>query len=120
MLDRVNREKILELQRLSTVLINPTPASEEFTKYFFPSKLIDYMSSGTPTITYKIKGIPEEYFDYCYICDHDGALALKKIIIEVCEKSINESKLMGERARDFILSNKNPKSQVLKIYKILK
>src|SRR5690606_27241774 len=45
---RVDRTEILEYEKEATLLVNPRPSKEEFTKYSFPSKTIEYMASGTP------------------------------------------------------------------------
>ena len=49
-------------------------------KYFFPSKMMDYLASGTPTISTKLKGIPEEYFNYCFTIENGDPKTLKNKI----------------------------------------
>ncbi|MCT2409543.1 glycosyltransferase [Chryseobacterium antibioticum] len=117
---QLDRSEILKLQRKATLLINPRDGKDEFTKYSFPSKTIEYLSSGTPTILYKLKGIPEEYYDYCYTCDSDGYEGLRDTIIEVLDISKDERDIMGERAKKFILNNKNETVQSGKIIKLIK
>ena len=51
---------IVEEQQKATLLINPRPSNEEFTKYSFPSKNMEYMVSGTPTLLTKLPGMPKE------------------------------------------------------------
>lgn len=58
---------IAEEERRSYLLVNPRPTGEEYTKYSFPSKVMEYMATGTPMVTTKLAGIPEEYFQYVYI-----------------------------------------------------
>ena len=48
----------------ATLLVNPRPTTEEFTIYSFPSKNMEYMASGTPLLTTKLPGMPEEYHQY--------------------------------------------------------
>ena len=57
----MEREELLRLERRATLMVNPTPASWEFTKYFFPSKNMEFMASGTPTLMFKLACMPEEY-----------------------------------------------------------
>lgn len=117
--EEMSRKKILELQKKATVLINPVSTTKEFTKFFFPSKIMDYMASGTPTISTKILGIPEEYYNYLYIADNDDAEGLKKIILQVCSKEQIELNEFGKRASQFIFDNKNPIVQVKRIYDMI-
>jgi len=114
----LSRNEVLKLQRSSTVLVNPRSNKEEFTKYSFPSKLIEYMSSGTPVITYKLAGIPHEYFEYLYVVD-DKTDALFSKLEEVMIKSENELFAMGSKARDFVLSNKSAVMQTAKIINMI-
>ena len=62
----MSREELLKMERRATVMINPTPARLNFTKYFFPSKTMEYLASGTPTVMYRLGCMPKEYDDYVY------------------------------------------------------
>ena len=48
------------LQRKVHFLVSPRPSSDLQTKYAFPSKLIEYLASGTPVLSTKLLGIPED------------------------------------------------------------
>lgn len=115
----LKRDEILKLQKSSTVLINPRKNNDEFTKYSFPSKILEYMSSGTPVISYKLDGIPSEYYDYLYIVEDNSVEDLKETIEKILNKSQDELNLFGERARKFVAENKNTQVQTRKILDIL-
>jgi len=114
----LKREEVLQLQKSSTVLINPRPNNEEYTKYSFPSKIMEYMSSGRPVIAYKLDGIPEEYFDYFYPVTEskDG---LYNTIREVLSKDKIELNNKGNLAQEFVLTQKNSTKQGEKILKMV-
>ena len=112
-------EEVLVLQKKATVLINPRTSEGLFTKYSFPSKIMEYFASGTPAIMHRLIGIPEEYFQFCYVVDEENAEGLKKTILFVCEKDQKELDEFGRKASDFILENKNPISQVKKLSNML-
>ncbi|WP_439504240.1 glycosyltransferase [Sediminibacterium sp.] len=114
------REQVLNLQARATVLVNPRIPNDEFTKYSFPSKTIEYLASGTPCILYRLPGIPNEYFKFCYVPESLTIYSLYQKIISVCNKNQNELQEFGERAKQFILQNKSPEKQCEKIYKMLK
>lgn len=50
--------------------------------------------------------MPQEYDDYLYYVDGNDAEALRKKIIEVCEKPQEELNEFGNRAKQFILKKR--------------
>lgn len=110
----INREEVLEIQKRSYILINPRKNDEEYTKYSFPSKLMEYLSSGTPVISYKLDGIPKDYYPHFYEVKEteDG---LYETLKEVLLKDENELREKGQQAREFVLKNKNGKKQIEKL-----
>lgn len=111
----VPREKILEYESAATLLVNPRSVYEEFTKYSFPSKTTEYMLSGTPLLTTKLEGIPNEYFDHCFSVNDNSVDELAKAIESALSCSKSELNEIGYRARNFIISEKNAKKQSLKV-----
>lgn len=116
---QISRDRILKLQREATLLINPRPPIEEFTKYSFPSKMMEYLASATPVLTYRLPGIPKEYFQFCYVIEDINPLSLATRIVEVC--TLDEKILLkkGRIAQNFILENKNPQVQVSRLLNML-
>ena len=119
-LGKVAHEKALELQQQATVLVNPRQNNEEFTKYSFPSKTMEYLSSGTPVVAYKLDGIPDEYDEYINYVPDNAPETLAATIQKVCEMSSDERKKMGQRARDFVLEEKNNVKQTKRILDFVK
>ncbi len=115
----LKREEILKMQKESHLLVNPRTPEGEFTKYSFPSKTMEYLASGTPTLLYKLSGIPEEYFNYCFSLEEQGIETLSHKIDEILNKSDEELTNIGKNARDFILEYKNPKNQCAKIINMI-
>lgn len=114
----MSRVELLELERRATVMVNSTPPSD-FTNYFFPSKTMEYLASGTPTIMFKLGCMPEEYAPYVYYVEENSVECLKNKLIEICEKPQTELNEFGLKARKFILSNKTPYLQCSKIMKLI-
>jgi len=117
--DQMSKDKLVELQKKATLLVNPISSSQKFTKYFFPSKTMDYLASGTPTLMTRIQGVPNEYYDYVYVAENDDVVGLKNSIINVCSKDEEELKNFGKKAAKFILENKNHIVQAKKIFEML-
>ena len=115
---RITREEAVKLQKNATVLINPRNSEEEFTKYSFPSKIMEYLVSGVPTISYKLPGMPEEYNDYLYFISDNTVKSIADTLINVCEKNSQDLVNFGEKARKFVLSEKNNIKQVDRLLEI--
>lgn len=117
----LKREEVLVLQKSATVLINPRPNNEEYTKYSFPSKNLEYLSSGNPLIAYRLDGIPKEYNEYIYFINDDTeeSDSLFLTMKEVLEKSDEELKEKGLRAREFVLKEKNSAYQAKKLLNMI-
>ena len=111
----ITPKEVTSYQQRATVLINPRTSEHKYTKFSFPSKNMECLASGKPYIAHNLICNPEEYGAYIqYPKDEsDGALAEK--IIEICNMSSEERNFIGERARNFILSEKNPKKQMEKV-----
>lgn len=116
----VPREKILLYEKKATLLVNIRPADEDFVKYSFPSKTIEYMGSGTPVLTSKLPGIPDEYYKYVFVIDDIDKKKLVLLLKEIMEKSDELLNAFGKRAASFIENNKNYKIQTKKIFTFLR
>ena len=113
------RYEILALQKQADLLVNPRTPEGEFTKYSFPSKTMEYLASGTPTLLYRLPGIPDEYFDYCFVLDDLRVEALRRKMDEILSLPYERLRLMGEKARKFVLEQKNPVRQCEKIFQLI-
>lgn len=108
-----------EEQQKSTLLINPRQNNETFTKYSFPSKNLEYMLSGRPTIAYKLDGMPQEYEEFLIMPKDDSVTALANCIQSVLQMSPLEQCEIGLKARKFVIEQKNYISQTKKILELL-
>ncbi len=106
-------------QRLATVLVSPRTAELEFVKYSFPSKTLECLASGTPYIAHRLPCDPPEYSDYIQYCLDDSDDALKNKIIEICELPLEQRKIIGKKAEEFIAREKNPTVMCKRIIKML-
>ncbi len=116
---QIPRSEILKRQREAYLLINPRTANEEYTKYSFPSKTMEYLASGTPTLMHRLPGMPDEYEGYFIEIQGEGKNGIKKSLDSILNMNYKDAKLVGEKAREFILNCKNPKVQTQKIIKLL-
>lgn len=108
-------EKVRVLQRHVTLLVNPRHSAEEFTKYSFPSKTLEYMASGTPVLMSPLPSMPEEYKEHLYLFDDESVEGMGKAMADILAKDESELSAKGSAAKSFIFEYKNPKAQVEKI-----
>ena len=113
-------EIIVEKELEATLLVNPRPTTEDFTKYSFPSKNMEYMLSGTPVLTTKLPGMPPEYYPYVYLFDEESVSGYAKRIHEILSLSKEELCLKGQKAQQWVMQRKNNNVQSKKIIDLLK
>lgn len=117
------REDVLVAQTQVSLLVNPrVPDNNVFTRYSFPSKTLEYLASGTPTLIYELDGIPSEYYQYCYHLDasHTDIDSLKEEIEHIKSVPFSIRKEKAVKAREFILREKNASVMCTKICDFLK
>lgn len=115
----VSRKDVEHMMKQATLLVNPRHSNEEFTKYSFPSKTLDYMASGTPVLMSHLESIPSEYDDFLFYFKDESKDGMAKSMKEVCEMDAVLLRSKGERAQSFIFEKKNPISQVKEIVNLI-
>lgn len=110
-----SREELLKLQNKASMLINTRMPSEKASAYCFPSKLFDYMLTGKPVLSFKIQGIPDEYYKYLVVMESTDIKDIKNAILHVGEMTEDERNQIGKNARDYIINEKNNVKQCKKI-----
>lgn len=111
--------EIVDREMEATLLINPRPTGEEFVKYSFPSKTMEYMSTGTPVLTTVLPGMPEEYHLYVYLLRDESVDGIAKTLRQVLDQSDEALFQKGCAARTFVLEKKNNVLQAKKILDML-
>lgn len=111
----VPNTQVVQEEIRATLLVNPRPSTEEFTKYSFPSKNMEYMVSGTPLLTTKLPGMTEDYYDYVYLIENESVEDITEAIEELLMKSNEELNLKGYLAKEFVLKEKNNLVQAKKL-----
>lgn len=111
--------EIVEKELEATLLVNPRPTNEEFVKYSFPSKTMEYMASGTPVLTTVLPGMPKEYYPYVYLLEDETAEGIAEKLKQVLSQSEEALFRKGCEAKQFILNEKNNVVQAQKILNLL-
>lgn len=91
-LGQLRPEEVIQLQKNADVLVNPRANNEEYTKYSFPSKNIEYLLTGIPVVAYMLEGMNEQYKEFIYVIDED-----KRNLVETIEEAMNASVIEKSR-----------------------
>lgn len=111
--------QIVEKEQEATLLVNSRPTNEEFVKYSFPSKTMEYMASGTPVLTTRLPGMPREYYPYVDFIEEETAAGIASALKRVLRCSDAELFRKGSEARSFVLEGRNNVVQAGKLLKML-
>lgn len=112
-------EEVVEQELRASLLVNPRFTTEEFTKYSFPSKNMEYMVSGTPLLTTKLPGMPKDYYPYIYLFEEETVDGYANAIQKALAHTEEELDRLGRSAADFVIQNKNNINQAKRILKLL-
>ena len=111
---RLNSE-IVKAEIEASLLINPRPTHELYTKYSFPSKNMEYMASGTPVLTTRLPGMPKEYEEFVYLINDETIDGIGEALVSVLSDSREVLHQKGRGAKAFVMRTKNNMIQAKKI-----
>ena len=115
----VPNDIILQKSQEATLLINPRPSNHRFTRFSFPSKLLEYMTSGRPVVTTILPGIPSEYHPHLYLLEDETARGLADLLKSLHDRPRSELNKRGQRAKHFVLQKKTCSYQGERIWRFL-
>lgn len=109
---------IIEKQKKAKLLINPRPVNDQISMVTFPSKIFEYMLSGTPIVSTKLSGFSSEYDDKLIFCG-DSAKDIGHCIDKTL--SLPKTKLdnIGKKAFEYVIKEKTWENQINKIVKFI-
>lgn len=102
-----SNDEIVKEELKAWLLVNPRPTKEEFTKYSFPSKNMEYMVSGTPVLTTALPGMPKDYYDKVFVCYDETVNGFAYILNRILNFSPDLLNEIGSKAKNFVLKGKN-------------
>ena len=118
-LGQLKRPEVLEVMANCDIIVNPRENVGEFTKYSFPSKNMEALSSGIPFVGYKLDGIPDEYDEYINYPKDGSVESLSNLLYSIGKKNVEEAKQRAEFAKSWVLYNKNSTMQGGKIIALI-
>lgn len=87
------------------VLVNARPPGQAFTPYSFPSKILEYMASGTPVVSTRLEGIPDEYWEYITAGEATPEGISEAVLGRIHGSAVPE---LGSSAAEFVQTHKSP------------
>lgn len=115
----VPNKQVIEKELEATLLINPRSSVEEFAKYSFPSKNMEYMVSGTPLLTTPLPGMPKEYYPFVYVFNDETVEGFHQTLKMLLSKPKEELHEFGGQAKQFVLAHKSNYKQAQRIIDFL-
>ncbi len=113
---RVPNAQAVDAIYSASALINPRNANDgDYTEYSFPSKDIEYLSTGIPTLLCKLPGMPKEYYGYFLDMGEGTPQQIADAITLVKQMSHTEREKIGTEARRFIMDRMDCKKQGARI-----
>ena len=110
---------LFEKEREACLLINTRPTNERFTKYSFPSKTLEYMSTGRPVMSTKLAGIPSQYFEYLICIEDESEEGIKKALLSFFNRNTEEINEIGQKTFDYVVKEKNNVKQAMILWEML-
>lgn len=111
----ISSSTVFSAERSASILVNPRPTKEAYTKYSFPSKTLEYLASGALTLSTRLPGIPSDYDPYILWINDDSTEGIMSALEVAMEMPEEERKSFGEKAKEFVLARKNQNVQATKV-----
>ena len=94
----------------AAVLVNPRQLGTDFVLYSFPSKVLEYMTTGTPVVTTHLPTIPADYDPFVVYSDDDPA-SLAAALDEVLRQDRQQLEDFGAAAAEFAQGTRSTRVQ---------
>ena len=111
--------QVVEKEMEATLLVNPRPSDEEFVRYSFPSKTMEYMSTGTPVLMTKLPCLPKEYLPHLYLIEQETPEGVARALRDTLAKDDETLFQKGAGARNFVLKERSNVIQAKKVLDML-
>ena len=115
----VPHDAVVAMEKGATLLVEPRPSDTLIAKMSFPSKIIEYMASGTPVLVTNIPSFEEVYGKYQFRINDESVEGISKALTETLSLPEVSLKEIGRNAREFVLQNKTIKRQCERVLRLI-
>jgi glycosyltransferase involved in cell wall biosynthesis len=102
----VSNEEAIRQEMNADILVNPRPSNQEFVRYSFPIKLMEYLATGTAVVTTKLSCIPDEYEGLYIPIEDETPEGLAALLEKLAATPRTELHELGIKSAKFIRENK--------------
>ena len=115
----VPAEKANEILQNADVLVNPRQNDDEYTKYSFPSKNIEYLMTGNAVVAYMLDGIPEVYKEFFVVPSSCATCSLSEAIYFALNESEQEKERRRQKVWRYLAETKEKTSVAKRVVSLL-
>ena len=101
---QVPHKEILNHQNNAWLLINPRPINDPISQFTFPSKIFEYLLSGTPVLTTQLNGFDGKLLNYVFHIDDNTPEIIASKINEIYETDSTVLLGLAKNAQNFVRS----------------
>ena len=99
-------DALVDVYRSADLLLNLRLTRAIDTRYFFPSKFMELLASGTPVLSTCTGHIEREYGPIVLLLHDESASGLAARLAEIAAMPRDDVRAIGRRARDFVMAEK--------------
>ena len=115
----VPAEEANEILQNADVLVNPRQNDDEYTKYSFPSKNIEYLMTGNAVVAYMLDGIPEVYKEFFVVPSSCATCSLSEAIYFALNESEQEKERKRQKVWRYLAETKEKTSVARRVVSLL-
>jgi glycosyltransferase involved in cell wall biosynthesis len=115
----LNLSELLPIYAQADVLINMRLTAKMRSRYFFPSKLMEFLASGTPVISTCTGHVEQEFGDLLFLLKDETPDGLADAIRQVEAMGRKYRLRIGRKAREYMLQRKTWRAQAGRISALL-
>jgi glycosyltransferase involved in cell wall biosynthesis len=115
----LNLSELLPIYAQADVLINMRLTMNMRSRYFFPSKLMEFLASGTPVISTCTGHVEQEFGDLLFLLKDETPDGLANAIRQAEAVGRKERVRIGRKAREYMLQHKTWRAQAGRVSALL-
>ena len=114
-LGRLPFDQVLELYESADLLINLRMTQSRNTRYFFPSKMMEYLASGVPVLSTCTGHVEEEFGSFTYLLKEETPEALAQTLRKIAGVPAQHRHKLAAEAREYMRLQKTWPAQARKL-----
>jgi len=98
-------KEMKEVMMSADLLINPRIDNEKTDIFGFPSKIVEYLLSGTPVLTTRFAAMPEAYAGFVHLIERQSSAGIAQAIEDVFRLPEDVRRHMSKDAYDYVFQH---------------